>query len=62
MSIPCPCGGGLAYSRQEVIEMEGATEEVKEMWASILGPDDYYCPHEDDVLLECEVRAIVEAR
>lgn len=64
MSILCPCGGGRAYSRDEMIAFDIAegepwadTESISLGWCQILGPDDYYCPHEDDVLLPDEVEA-----
>jgi hypothetical protein len=45
----CPCGGN-AWSLAE-LEALCPTEDEKEMWRSLLGPEDYYCADEDDVLL-----------
>lgn len=56
--IRCPCGG-KAYSRDEMVAMAAEHDlgggELSQMWRSILGPMDYYCPDEDDVLLASEV-------
>lgn len=58
--VPCPCGG-RAYRRAELIEMAqeqcSPTDDANWIvyWESTLGPDDFYCPDEDDVLLPSEV-------
>lgn len=71
MSIQCPCGGGRAYSRDEMIAFDLDRRSIQRdgaptsndrrviigSWQQVLGPDDFYCPHEDDVLLASEVEA-----
>lgn len=67
MSIQCPCGGGLAYSRDEMIEWDAermhplkcqtgsSAVDAAAAWSSIMAPDDFYCPHEDTVLLPDQI-------
>ena len=50
----CPCGGS-AWSLDELLALS-ADEPYRDMWRSLLGPDDYYCSDEDDVLLPGEAR------
>jgi hypothetical protein len=45
----CPCGGN-AWSLDELLALCD-NEDQKEGWRSILGPEDFYCSDEDDVLL-----------
>lgn len=51
----CLCGG-QAWTRDDLIATADYDGEIDwvEYWASILGPFDFYCPDEDDVLTDKE--------
>lgn len=53
---PCLCGG-WAYTRDQLIDMSYPDpEDIRwaDMWRSVLGPYDFFCVDEDDVLTEAE--------
>lgn len=57
--ITCLCGGN-AYTRDELTEMKHPLEEdfgdYAGMWYALMGPNDYYCSDEDDVLTRAEIK------